>query len=302
MGKVKEQENGTIKSRRMQEHKQQKRRQKILIVGIIVIIAAAVYLGGSLFFMNRFLPNTLVNGYSCSGKTAEQAGALFDQKASDYVLKLSERNDVQEEISGAAIGLSVNVGNDLDDLLEEQNGFTWIFSFFREEESDINVEVSYDETALEEAVSALSCTDESQMVDSENARLSEYTEGSGYELVDAVYGTRIQEDIFLEKLNEAILSLSEEFDLEAAGCYTDPVYTADSEAAQNMLETANRYVGTTITYTFGDNTEVIDGSVISQWIQVSEDLTVGLDEEQEAAYVSDLAGTYETKRKSRTLV
>ncbi|MCD7980817.1 MAG: L,D-transpeptidase/peptidoglycan binding protein [Clostridiales bacterium] len=302
MGNIQEQEIGTIKSRRMQEHKQQKRRRKILVAVIIVVIAAAVYLGGSLFFMNRFLPNTVVNGYSCSGKTVEQTRALFDQRASDYVLTLSERDGVQEEISGAEIGLSVNVGTGLDDVLEEQNGFFWVFSFLRDEESDITIDVSYDETALEGALSALSCMDESLMVDSENARLSDYTEGSSYTLVDEVYGTRIQEDVFTEKIDEAILSLSEELDLEAAGCYTDPVYTAESEAAQNMLETANRYVGTTITYTFGDNTEVLDGSVISQWIQVAEDLTVTLDEEQEAAFVSDLAGTYDTKWKSRTLV
>lgn len=177
-----------------------------------------------------------------------------------------------------------------------------MLSPFRNEESEITVDISYDEAVLEQVVNSLACMDENQIYDSEDARLSEYTAGSGYELVAEVYGTRIQESVLTENLKTSILSFSDELDLEATGCYVEPVYTADSEAAQTMLTVANKYVNTTITYVFGDNSEVLDGSTISQWIQIADDLTVTLDTEQEAAYISDLADTYDTKWKSRTLV
>ena len=136
----------------------------------------------------------------------------------------------------------------------------------------------------------------------ENASLSEYQPGSGYEIVDEVYGTRINEDAFYAQLDDAITNFAEELDLSGTGCYVDPLYTADSAEAQKMLETANRYVNTTITYQFGEAQEVLDGSVISQWIRVGDDCSVSLDGEQEAAYISDLASKYDTKWKSRTFV
>ncbi|MCD8108622.1 MAG: L,D-transpeptidase/peptidoglycan binding protein [Clostridiales bacterium] len=274
----------------------------MFIAAVIVILIAVIYLAVSVFFMRHFLPHTVVNGISCSGKTTEQSRELFEQMASDYTLILNERDGGQEEISGSAISLEVDPGTSLEDLLQEQNGFAWVFSLFNNEESELTADISYDEAALTQVVSGLNCMDETQMYDSEDTCLSEYTAGSGYELVAEVYGTRIQESVLMEKLDEAILSFSEELDLEAAGCYVEPVYTADSETAQTMLSVANQYVNTTITYVFGDNTEVIDGSVISQWIQISDDLNVTLDEEQEAAFISDLASTYDTKWKSRTLV
>ncbi|MCC8029117.1 MAG: L,D-transpeptidase/peptidoglycan binding protein [Lachnospiraceae bacterium] len=292
----------TNASGRRKQELHRRRQRRILAAGIIIILAAAVYLAASVFFMRHFFPRMVVNGISCSGKTAEQSGELFEQMASDYTLTLNERGGGQEELSGIAIGLEVDPGTSLEELLDEQNGFAWAVSLFRNAESEVTVDISYDQTALEQAVSALSCMDEAQMYDSEDTRLSEYTAGSGYTLIDEVYGTRVQESVLMDQLNEAILSLAGELDLETAGCYVEPVYTAESEAAQAMLAAANRYVNTTVTYVFGDNTEVIDGSVISQWILVADDLTVTLDAEQEAAFVSDLADTYDTKWKSRTLV
>ncbi|MCD8217263.1 MAG: L,D-transpeptidase/peptidoglycan binding protein [Clostridiales bacterium] len=222
--------------------------------------------------------------------------------ASEYILVLTERDEGSEEIKGSEIGLEVNLGTSLDDILSAQNPFAWIAHLFSGQEELTEAAVSYDSALLEEALAALKCTDESRMYDSEDASLSAYTASSGFELIEEVYGTRLQEDVFLECVDAAILAFEEELNLAESGCYVDPVYTADSEAAQTMLSTANKYVNTTITYQFGDNTEVLDGSVISQWILVADDLTVSLDEEQETAYISDLANTYDTKWKSRTLV
>lgn len=300
----KTQEKGTtsIQSQRRKARIRQQRMQKLFIAAVILILLAAIYAGGSIFFMRHFLPNTVINNVDCSVKTVSQSKELFDEMASGYVLTLTERDGGQEEIRGSEIGLDVNLGTYLDELLEEQNPFTWIISFFRADEKSVEAAVSYDESLLNDVLETLNCTDESRMYDSEDAALSDYVSGSGYTLVDEVYGTQLQYAAFLQILEDSILNFEEALDLEEAGCYIDPVYTADSEAAQTMLETANKYVNTTITYEFGENTEVLDGETISQWLVIADDLTVTLDEDQETAFVSDLASTYDTKWKSRTLV
>lgn len=289
-------------SSRKKDRKRQKRQQKLVIAAAVLILLGVAYLIGALYFRNHFLPRTVINGVSCGGRNVQQSTELFREKAADYVLTLKERDDRQETIAGSDISLEVHLGDSLEELMDRQNGFSWPLCLFGKDEDAAEAAVSYDSGQLHQVLDALNCMDEEQIYDSKNATLSEYQEGTGYEIVDAVFGTRINEDVFYTKLDEAITEFAEELDLAESGCYVDPVYTADSAEAQNMLETANRYVNTTITYQFGENQEVLNGSVISQWIQVGDDCTVSLNSEKEKEYISALAKKYDTKWKSRTLV
>lgn len=273
-----------------------------MIAAVILILLGAAYLIGALYFRNHFLPHTVINGVACGGRNESQSVELFEKRAADYVLTLQERNEKTETVAGTDIDLQVHLGDSLGELLENQNGFTWPAHLFGRAEDTVEAAVEYDQEKLRQAVGKLNCMDSSRMYDSENASLSEYQPGSGYEIVDEVYGTRINEDAFYAQLDDAITNFAEELDLSGTGCYVDPLYTADSAEAQKMLETANRYVNTTITYQFGEAQEILDGSVISQWIRVGDDCSVSLDGEQEAAYISDLASKYDTKWKSRTFV
>ena len=293
---------GSAEQIQMESGGQKHRCRKLIIAVGILVLLAIIYLAGALYFRNHFLPHTVVNGIDCGGKSIEQSTAAFEETAADYTLTLKERDDQEESVSGSGIDLEVHLDDSLDELLESQNEFTWVVSVFGRAEDNVETAVTYDSSKLQQVVSALNCMDEAQIYDSQNASLSEYQEGTGYELVDEVYGTRINEEVFYEQLDQAITEFADELDLSKSGCYIDPVYTADSQEAQNMLETANRYVGTTITYQFGDNTEVLDGSTISQWILAGDDCSVTLDSEMAAEYISDLADQYDTKWKSRTLV
>ncbi len=301
-GKTKEKDAISIHEQRRKARKKQQRMQKVFILTVVLAILVAIYAGGAGYFMKHFLPNTVINNVDCSGKTVSQSKALFDEMASGYVLTITERDGGQEEIRGSEIGLDVNLGTYLDDILEDQNPFTWIVSFWFADEESVEAAVSYDDSLLNDVLETLNCTDESQMYDSEDAALSDYVSGSGYTLKEEVYGTKLSYTTFFERLEDVILNFEDTLNLEESGCYIDPDYTAESEAAQTMLDTANTYVNTTITYQFGDDTEVLDGTTISQWIVIADDLTVTLDEEQMTAFVSDLADTYDTKWKSRTLV
>ncbi len=281
---------------------QNKRKKYLLVAGVIIVALAAAYLIVSLVFQNRFLPGTTINGVACGGKTVEQTEEILKQETESYVLTLTERGDTEEEIAGRDIGLEIDFGNELEQLLEQQNGFRWPASFSNGKELQAEQLISCDEDALQEMISGLSCMDESSMTDSVDAGLSEYIEGTGYEIVDAVYGTRIRTSVFYAAVKDAVTNLQTELNLEEAGCYEDPEYTEDSGEVQTMLETANRYVGTTVTYEFGSSSEVVDGSMISQWVVFGDDMSVTLDAEKMTEYVSGLASSYNTAGQSKTLV
>ena len=64
-------------------------------------------------------------------------------------------------------------------------------------------------------------------------------------------------------------------------------------------DTMNSYLGANITYDFNPNTEVVDASVISQWVIVDADMNVTFNQEAVKEYIAALATKYNTKGKPR---
>lgn len=278
-------------------------KKKILLIVICIVIAAlvAAYLAVGIYFRDRFLPNTQINSIDCSGKTAAEVEEILKKEADGYTLTIKERGDKEETINGSDIDVELDFGDSVNQIVEEQNSFAWPMAFKNPQKVKLEQVVTYDEAALSSAVAALECADESQMTESTNAALTEYQAGTGYELTNAVFGTKLDTARLAEQIEESVKSLTTNLDLEAESYYEDPQYTEDSEEAQAMLAKANQYVNTTVTYTFGDSSEVLDGTTISGWLTIGDDLSVTLDQSKASEYVASLADTYNTYGKSKTL-
>ena len=63
----------------------------------------------------------------------------------------------------------------------------------------------------------------------------------------------------------------------------------------------NQAVQVTVTYHFGDQTEVLDGNTIHNWMTENEEGSLELDEAKVAEYVDQLAATYDTAYQPKTL-
>ncbi len=85
-------------------------------------------------------------------------------------------------------------------------------------------------------------------------------------------------------------------------CYQLPDVSADEEM-QNKLTSLNdqldKYRSTTVTYTFGESTEVLDSQTIDSWITIDGE-NIGIDQEAAKAYIQNLANTYNTIYVPRT--
>ena len=73
-----------------------------------------------------------------------------------------------------------------------------------------------------------------------------------------------------------------------------PVPLTPMEQAQKDL------AGVTITYQFGDQSEVLDSDRILSWLKEQEDGNVAIDEQQAKAFVKELAEKYDTAYTTRT--
>lgn len=273
------------------------------VLAAAVLAAGGVYAGMAQKYKTVYFPNTQINGVDASGMTVAEVKELISAGTKDYVLRIEERGGAEEEITGASIGLHPEFNGALEQLLAAQNPYEWGFyqMNLRSDMHSLETMVVYDEAGLEEQIAALSCLLPENQVEPENAKISAYVSGQGYSLVPETEGSVILAEALKLTVTDGIKNLQESVSLEEAGVYKEPEIRSDDEALTEQLHTMNRYAGVTVTYRFGDKTEVLNGDRIHEWISVNADGSVALSSSGVASYVEELAAEYNTSSKAKNL-
>lgn len=277
------------------------KKQKMLgIAGIIVLILLIIYIGVAVFFQNHFGFRTTVNGVKAAGKSPKQIEQLIKKEIDGYEITLEERENHSEVLKGTQIDLRTEFDGSLEQEMKKQSGFAWPLYLFRTSEIEVETMITYDKEALKKELRSLACMDESKMKMPENATISEYSEGTGYEIVPEKEGTKIDDTKLFEVMDKSVTNLKKSVSLEEEGCYIEPQYTKDSEELKTLLDTMNRYAKAEITYEFGSKSEKLDGNTISQWITVNDNMEVGISQEKISEYMTYLAENYNTAGKAKS--
>jgi hypothetical protein len=277
----------------------QKSKHIKIIKGIIISFCTLLilYLGMTMYFRNHFFFGSTISCVNVSGKTLEEVEEQMPSEVEEYKLLLEEKGNIIEEISGNDICLVYNSNGKIKELKDKQNPFTWIRGIFAKKDFEVENVVTYDEKMLKEVLDKLNCFDDSNIEEPQNPRF-EYTD-SGYNIKEEISGNKVNKDILYDKVVDAILKGEKSINLEAEECYEKPNYTSKSQEVLDIKAELNKYIETKVTYEFGDENEVIDGSIIKDWIKVDENLQVVFDEEKIKGYLDKLSNTYDTVGKSR---
>lgn len=280
---------------------------KLIVATAVIVCVAAVALSAvNVYADSHFARGTKVNGIDVSGMGVKE----LQQRINAYALEVTQRQvDEQsreetlfkEKINGAEIALQMGDDKPLYDILNAQSLLTFLLG--ESEQYEIGQGLSYDQALLEKAVGRLKGVVNTDGTEAINATISDYTEESGYEIVEEKPGDILDEEATLEVVTEAVSSLKQSVDLTKKDCYRKADLTSESEVLAEALEEMNRYVGTKITYEFGDDTVVLDGAKINKWLKVSDDGRISIREKKVAAFVESLRKKYDTiftNRKFKT--
>ena len=277
------------------------------VCGGVVVLVGAV--GGGLYwhesskYKTCFLPGTIVDGMDVTGKTASEVEDAIMEQLKGYTLTINGREDLSESITGESVGLYAEFDDTLDKAIASQKPMDWGKYRFGKAVNEVNTDalLRYSDDMLNEAVEGLSCMDEENMREPEDAKISDYDSVTGsYSIIKEDEGTELQEDKVKEAVATAIMSLAESVDLEEQGCYLAPSVTSEDEALKTACETMNKYAGAKITYKFGDKAETLNGNEIHNWLKVN-GTSVSVSESKAAEYVKNLASTCNTAYKPKTL-
>ena len=277
------------------------------VCGGVVVLVGAV--GGGLYwhesskYKTCFLPGTIVDGMDVTGKTASEVEDAIMEQLKGYTLTINGREGLSESITGESVGLYAEFDDTLDKAIASQKPMDWGKYRFGKAVNEVNTDalLRYSDDMLNEAVGGLSCMDEENMREPEDAKISDYDSATGsYSIIKEDEGTELLEDKVKEAVATAIMSLAESVDLEEQGCYLAPSVTSEDEALKTACETMNKYVGAKITYKFGDKAETLNGNEIHNWLTVN-GTSVSVSESKAAEYVKNLASTCNTAYKPKTL-
>ena len=278
----------------MSAHKKKGQKGNRIVLAIVALLVI-IYLGGALFFLGHFCFGTKINGIDVAGKSVASVENMITEESNGYVLQVVGRNETGGNITASAINLNPVFDGTLENLLEDQNAFAWPFSFLKKTELEAESVVQYDENALKEAIRATGIfNNEKAPVDAE---LSEYQDG-GYTIIPEDQGTTLIESNVWTAAENAVISLSDVLDLDAEGCYEKPKITSDDETLNELMTNLNQYVKVKLTISFGDETEVIDGNKIGEWIDV-DGTSVSMNSALVKEYVDSLARAHDTFGISR---
>lgn len=274
-----------INIRKLFKHKN---KEKIVILMFSVIL---IYLLSSLYFIDHFFFNTIINEVDVSLKTHADAEQMMKKYIKIYELRLIERNDRTEKITGQEIGMRYNEQNNINRIYHMQKSYEWIKSLFKKQKYYQKELFTYEEELLEKKLDQLNCLN-NNTVKPRNVGFR-YSNGS-YEIVKEVYGNKIIKDKLKKNIKLYILKGKMELDFDENHCYENPDYTLDSEKTHKTKNSLDKYVSANITYIFGDEKEILDGKIISRWIGVDENLEVVLSKAAVKNYIKGLSKKYDT--------
>lgn len=282
-----------------------KKKGKKIILGVLagyIAIMLIGYFGVSFYFSSHFFDGTRINGIDCGNKTVEQVKDEIIGKINEYELKINLRGGGVEKIKATDVELSYVDDNRVDELMKEQEQYKWILSFTKDKKYELAANTTYDKALVDTLIDDMSCFQEANIEKPQDAYVKENDEG--YTIEPEVIGNELIRDKVHTAILEAIDTGKTEVSLEELACYQEPSVFSDDEKLAKEVESLNRMTAASITYDFGDDrTEVVDRTVIKEWLEADEEGNYTLNPDKVGEFVQSMAFKYDTfglKREVKT--
>lgn len=268
-----------------------------ITLGSIAGVIAIVYLGISIFFMSHYYINTEINGHDFSMKTAADVEKYMKDQVKNYSLTVLEMEQAVDIIEGDTIDLEYKASDEAEAAIKDQNAFLWPTGIFSKKSCQIELEVSYDESKLQQEIQNLQTVTREQI---EPKSAYPKFDGNQFVIEPEEIGTAVDRDVLNEKINQYITEFKSELDMENEGCYKRPVYTSNSKEVKAACDEMNKYLQASITYTMTENV-VVDKSVINSWVTVDDNMKVSFNENAVRDWLTAFGDKYDTVGATRTI-
>lgn len=278
-------------------------KKPVLICGIVVLVLLVVYLAGMLYYNDKFLNGTMVNGSDVGGMTLQKANDQLSKKVNEQSLKLIFNDGQSEVLQSAQLGVSYNKDNSLNQLMKNQNKWAWFIGFFKNEKNTLTDLIQISDENLTNGIASMEHAKEENQIAPTDAYI-QYKDGS-FSIIEETLGSKFNTEELVKNIKVALSEGKQQLDVTKANGYVKPQVYKDDQDLNNQLKAANEYCLSTITYTTPKGKEIaLDGSTLITWLSKQDDGSYTKDEsvfkEKITAFVKELASQYNSIGATRT--
>ncbi len=262
-------------------------------------VLAVTYIGIALYFTGHFLFNTYVDDIYAFNKTPSEIEAEAAKDLRDYTLFVVGRGDIKEFITADEIGLEMSVDDQFKDALKDQSPFIWPKYLFGETHIVTEDITKYSRESVVDKTGKMAIFKKENMIPPVDAHVSEESGDDGFFVVPEDPGRMPIRDKVTDEICSALDVLDSRIELSDE-CYETPSVYSDNEELADLCDNLNKYCRAVITYEFGQDSVVVDGTRIREWCDI-EGTSVTLNEEKVRDFVNSMAREYDTFGKSRNI-
>ena len=263
----------------------------IAVIILVLAILIGIYFTGSFYYKDKFPSNVYVNEINIGGMTLQ--GADKELITKDIWDKIIIKSDTEEflEIKAEEIDYKY-VGNlDLPEIFNEQNKWKWFLNIFKHS-SYTTTSSDYNKDKLKSMIDDIEKLDDKLL----NAKVA-YSDSSDIFVIEPHhYEIKITREQFFDLVAEHIKKRNSELNVEEH--LKRPTLLDNDESLIKARDKANQYLNIQLKYDFGDREELIDRSLLKNWIIVNEK-EVDINPEKVKEYVAELATKYDTYGRGR---
>lgn len=278
-------------------------KKPVLICGIVVLVLLIVYLAGMLYYNDKFLNGTMVNGSDVGGMTLQKANDQLSKKVNGQSLKLIFNDGQSEVLQSAQLGVSYNKDNSLNQLMKNQNKWAWFIGFFKNEKNTLTDLIQISDENLTNGIASMEHAKEENQIAPTDAYI-QYKDGS-FSIIEETLGSKFNIEELVKNIKVALSEGKQQLDVTKANGYVKPHVYKDDQDLNNQLKAANEYCLSAITYTTPKGKEIaLDGSTLITWLSKQDDGSYTKDEsvfkEKLTAFVKEIASQYNSIGATRT--
>ena len=264
--------------------------QIVIAVVSVLIALVIVFVLGVQRFSNRYLPNTLINGFDVSGLTVEEAQGALEQQTADYACTVTV-GDFSTTVHGSDIGIERDEERMASEPIKGQSPYFWPVALIIRNPVEVDAGIKFDENKAAEMVVGAVEEKNEQSLPSDNASI-EYDEASGlYRVAGTTEGTALDPKAISNSAVSGIRMFQTEVSPSAEETTHEATVT-DIPSYAHTAENANRDRSTDISITVDGETAIVsEAAQNAAWITVSSGPKISVDEEAvrfwAQAYVAD---------------
>ncbi len=249
------------------------RKRKLWIIPVALIgVVSAVYIGGAVYFMSHFLPNTTVDGFDVSLQQPEVLAEHVVQDSADYQGTFTG-DGFEIPFTAADIDFTYDGEAYAEEAMSQQNPWTWPLEFRNTHSLSATPIATFDATKAWDLFVPV--------VEQGKAKFAELPlhgivfdeESDHYIVSDEAHTAMLNQQAIIAKAESGIETEATTIEIG------EDCYKIDPET-QAILDAANFYADAKVHLTLnGVEGYDVTGKQISQWVTINDDGTVTLNEQ-----------------------